>query len=133
MNKRTINRRFEGGAVEEEAIGFLQSEGVKILQKNYFCKIGEIDNIGSVKAPDLDYPDKLSDVLVFFEVKYRKNTNADIAEAAVDYKKQRNICRVSDHYRMINHISEDTPVRFDVIAVNDKNIMWYENAFEYVF
>ena len=128
-----INRRFEGGAVEEEAIGFLQSEGVKILQKNYFCKIGEIDIIGSVKAPDLNNPDKLSDVLVFFEVKYRKNTNADIAEAAVDYKKQRNICRVSDHYRMINHISDDTPVRFDVIAVNDKNIMWYENAFEYVF
>ena len=132
MNKKTVNRRFEGDAVENEAVGFLQSEGVKILRKNYFCKTGEIDIVGTMKVPDIINPGIMTDVLIFFEVKYRKSQAADTAEAAVDLKKQKNICRVSDHYRMVNHIPEDTPVRFDVIAVNDKYISWYENAFEYV-
>ena len=65
-------------------------------------------------------------------MKFRKTGKNDVAEAAVNIRKQRNICRVSDYYRMMNHISEDTQIRFDVIGVNDRTITLYENAFEYI-
>ena len=55
-----------------------------------------------------------------------------MAEAAVNVRKQQNICRVSDYYRMMKHISGDTQIRFDVIGVNGRTITLYENAFEYI-
>ena len=111
---------------------FLQSNNIKILCKNFRSKIGEIDIIGQGKAKDITNPGRQIDVIIFFEVKYRKTDRAGFAESAVDWKKQKTICRVSDYYRVVNNLSEDTPVRYDVIAVNDNTISWYENAFGYV-
>ena len=42
------------------------------------------------------------------------------------------ICKVSDYYRLIHKIDENTEMRFDVIAVDNGNIEWIKNAFEYV-
>ena len=126
------NKRKLGEEIEAECVFYLQSRGVKILNKNYSCRFGEVDIIGLVKAPDYNNPNMLKDTLVFYEVKFKKTGKNDVAEAAVNFRKQLNICRVSDYYRMMNHISEDTQIRFDVIGVNDRNITIYENAFEYI-
>ena len=126
------NKRKLGEEIEAQCVFYLQSKGVKILNKNYSCRFGEVDIIGLVKTPDLINPDMLTDTLVFYEVKFRKTGKNDVAEAAVNIRKQQNICRVSDYYRMMKHISEDTQIRFDVIGVNDRNITLYENAFEYI-
>ena len=66
--------------------------------------------------------------LVFFEVKYRKNDFRGNAAEAVGFGKQRKICRVSDYYRMIHGCPSDTPVRFDVIAIDGGRIEWIRNA-----
>ncbi len=104
------------------AVRFLEKNGVRILERNYRCRMGEIDIIG------LD-----GDTRVFFEVKYRKNASAGEPYEAVGYKKQRIICRTADHYRMTHSLSVDMPYRFDIISIRGDSTEWYKNAFEYIF
>ena len=47
----------------EAAEEFLKQSGMRILEKNFRCRQGEIDIIGLQDG-----------ILIFFEVKYRKNT-----------------------------------------------------------
>lgn len=115
-----MNNRRVGAQKEEEVCAHLLSEGVHILERNFRCRQGEIDVIGY----DGGY-------LVFFEVKYRKTSNKGNAAQAVGMAKQRKICRVADYYRFLHHCTEDTPVRFDVIAVDGKQLSWIQNAFDY--
>lgn len=116
-----INKRLIGSNYELIAAEFLQSNGIIILDKNFRIKKGEIDIIGS----DGQY-------LIFFEVKYRQDNNFAFAENAVGYKKQKIISKVSDYYRFIKGYSDDTAIRYDVLAINGEKINWYKNAFEYI-
>ena len=88
---------------------------------NFRCKIGEIDIIG-----------KDGDALVFYEVKYRSSDCMGSPKEAVNYTKIRKICKVSDYYRLINKLNENTKLRFDVISIKGENIEWVKNAFEYI-
>ncbi|MCM1427066.1 MAG: YraN family protein [Eubacterium sp.] len=115
-----MNTRRIGTEKEEAACGYLEQNGVRIVEKNFRCRQGEIDMIGY----DKDY-------LVFFEVKYRKDDAKGNAAQAVGVRKQKKICRVSDYYRMIHGYADDTPIRFDVIAIDGSNIEWFQNAFLY--
>ena len=107
--------------MEEQVCAYLLSRGVEIVEQNFRSKQGEIDLIGR----DGDY-------LVFFEVKYRGSRNKGSAAEAVDYAKQRRICRVADYYRVLHRCTEDTPIRFDVVAVDGEKLTWIRNAFYYV-
>lgn len=115
-----MNKREVGYEKEEIAEQFLKSKGLKILCKNYRIRIGEIDIIA------LD-----GDTYVFIEVKYRKTASKGLPEEAVNYKKMKTICKVSNHYRMKNSLPEITPVRYDVVAIEGDEIRWYPNAFDY--
>lgn len=90
-------------------------------EQNFRCRQGEIDLIGY----DGEY-------LVFFEVKYRSGNSKGSAGEAVGFMKQKKICRVADYYRMLHHCAEDTPIRFDVVAVEEGRVEWIKNAFDYV-
>lgn len=121
-----MNKREAGDYYETLACDYLRENGLKIIQKNFRCRQGEIDII----ARDGKY-------LVFTEVKFRKGNRFGSAEAAVDYKKQNVISRVSDYYRKRFGISDDTCQRFDVVALDlddDEalHIRWHKNAFLYV-
>ncbi|MBE5845404.1 MAG: YraN family protein [Butyrivibrio sp.] len=121
-----MNKREAGDYYETLACDYLRENGLKIIQKNFRCRQGEIDII----ARDGKY-------LVFTEVKFRKGNRFGTAEAAVDYKKQNVISRVSDFYRKRFGISDDTCQRFDVVALDlddDEalHIRWHKNAFLYV-
>lgn len=116
-----MNKRELGTEKETAAAAFLENCGVRILERNFRCRQGEIDLIGR----DGEY-------LVFFEVKYRKNETAGHPAEAVGRQKQRTICRVSDYYRYGRQYGMDCAVRYDVIAVMDQQISWYRNAFDYI-
>lgn len=107
--------------MEEQVCAYLLSRGVEIVERNFRSKQGEIDLIGR----DGDY-------LVFFEVKYRASRNKGSAAEAVGYAKQRRICRVADYYCVLHRCTEDTPIRFDVVAVDGEKLTWIRNAFYYV-
>lgn len=114
------NKRTTGSRYEEQAAVFLQENGVRILERNFRCRQGEIDLIG-----------KEGSTVVFFEVKYRKNDACGMPAEAVDRRKQARICRAADIYRMKRRLYDNVSLRFDVIAVLGGEITWYRNAFEY--
>lgn len=114
------NKREKGSRYEEQAAAFLEERGVRILERNFRCRQGEIDLVGNK-----------DDTLIFFEVKYRKNDVYGSPSEAVDIRKQNKICRAADLYCMKNNLCEDKAVRFDVIAVLGREITWYRDAFAY--
>jgi len=87
---------------------------------NFHSRMGELDII----ARDGEY-------LVFFEVKYRRNTNCGDPLEAVDYRKQHRICKTAMYYCMKKGYGDSTPCRFDVIALERNQITHIENAFEF--
>ncbi len=116
-----MNTREKGAQKEEEVCAYLRSRGVKIRERNFRSRQGEIDIIGY----DGEY-------LVFFEVKFRAGKRRGSAAEAVGYAKQKKICQVADYYRLLHQCAEDTPLRFDVVAVDGDRIMWIKNAFDYI-
>jgi len=116
-NLRTVGSRYE-----QEAAAFLTKKGLHILEQNYRCRIGEIDIIAKDER-----------TLVFCEVKYRYDHSAGDPSAAVDYRKQQTIYRVAQWYLQAHGLSEDTPCRFDVIAITGAKdrlqIRWIPDAF----
>lgn len=117
---KIINKRELGGRYEKMAAVFLEKNGLKIKEKNFRCRLGEIDLI----ARDGKY-------LVFVEVKYRYNTESGWASAAVDFRKQRAISRTALYYLIRYGYGMDTPCRFDVVAIDGDRIEWIRNAFDY--
>lgn len=120
-----INKRSTGSHYEEKAASYLTDRGVSVTEKNYRCRIGEIDLIGYEHDEGQRY-------LVFFEVKYRNTDECGSASQAVGRAKQKKICRVCDYYRMMNDVYDDIQIRFDVIAIDGGEITWIKNAFSYV-
>ncbi|NLL79859.1 MAG: YraN family protein [Clostridiales bacterium] len=115
------NRRAIGAKQEQRAKEYLEAQGMKILEQNFRCRIGEIDLIGK----DQGY-------LVFVEVKYRSSAKAGHPAEAVNLAKQRKICRTADFYRYCKKISADSRIRYDVLALTERKIIWYKNAFEHI-
>jgi len=111
-----VNKRRIGTFYEERACEYLRKQGVMILERNYRCKIGEIDIIG-----------KDGDCIVFLEVKYRRTNDFGHAFFAVDTKKQSRICRCAAIYCMQNACVQE--LRYDVIGITDTQIEWIKNAF----
>ncbi|SDB10347.1 putative endonuclease [Pseudobutyrivibrio sp. YE44] len=116
-----MNYRKQGNDFEQLAADYLKNNGMKILKQNFYCKMGEVDIVG-----------KDGDYLVFVEVKYRKNKRTGSAVEAVNYNKKRKISRCADVYMMMNHVSSDTSVRFDVVAIEEGHLSHFKNAFEYI-
>jgi putative endonuclease len=90
---------------EINAAAYLRSQGYRLVASGYRVKEGEVDLI----AWD-------GDILVFIEVKSRKN--ADSPEAAVGSIKKRRLIRAARTY-IAHHKLHDKPYRFDIVAVNE--------------
>ncbi len=116
-----MNKRRVGEIYERRAEAFLEERGLRILCRNFRNRYGEID----IVARD-------GETTVFVEVKYRRDAGKGTPQEAVDYRKQRKICRVSDYYRMMHKMGDFSPVRFDVVAICGEEISWFRNAFDYI-
>lgn len=114
------NRRQKGAEWEERTAAALKRSGYVIVERNFRCRSGEIDLIARHRG-----------YLVFIEVKYRRNADYGYAAEAVDFEKQKRICRVADHY-VRTRCKEIPPCRFDVAAWDGERLTIYENAFEYI-
>lgn len=116
-----INRRAIGKKYEEMAVALLEEQGYLILERNYANRYGEIDIIAQEQ-----------ETLVFVEVKYRSSGSYGDALEAVDWHKQKRICRSALYYCTKKHKNIEIPCRFDVIAIyGEQNVMHIKNAFEY--
>ena len=102
---------------EDLATEYLKSNGYYILDRNFKCKIGEIDIVA-----------KKDSAIIFIEVKTRSSDRFGMPREAVNYYKQRKIRNVANVYlkfkRLIDH-----SCRFDVIEILDGEITHIENCF----
>ena len=112
------SNRYIGTLKERLAGDYLKNLGYRILEYNFRSRFGEIDIIS------MD-----GDTYVFVEVKYRKDAKAGFPEEAVNITKMRRLIQTVRYYMMLKNISDNTPIRFDVIAILGNNIKHYKNAF----
>ena len=109
----------DGKLAESLAEKYLIKQGLRLREKNYRCRYGEIDLICDDK-----------DSIVFIEVRYRKNACFGSAKESVNLHKQRKTIITAKHY-LISY--PDKNCRFDVIALSELNIKkieWIKNAFD---
>lgn len=90
---------------EMAACGFLTGRGYEILEKNYKCKLGEIDVIARRRGR-----------LAFIEIKTRTSPQFGLPQEAVTVRKQAKILKIAEWYLKEKRM-EKTPVAFDVVAV----------------
>ena len=88
------------------AWNFLIQKGYKILEKNYRCKLGEVDVIAKKQGR-----------LIFIEVKTRKSNHCGSPEEAVHAWKQKKIAQVAAWYLKSKKIY-DPPIAFEVVAID---------------
>ena len=94
-----------GDKGENYACDLLVEKNFKIVKRNYRYGHGEIDIIANDK-----------DVLVFVEVKTRKNLEFGQPISAITKGKQRQIRKIAEAYLIENNIN-NTDCRFDVVGV----------------
>ena len=107
--------------IEQEALLYLQSQGLKFIDANFVCKSGEIDLIM-----------RDNEVYVFVEVRYRKISEFGDGAESVTKTKQSKIIRASRVYLQEKNLCDKVLCRFDVIAASDdgqKEILWVKDAF----
>ncbi len=98
-----------GAYGEETACDYLFNTGYSIIERNFTCKVGEIDIIA------MDHSQK-EDELVFVEVKTRSDNKYGRPAEAVNEFKKRHLYKAAEYYLMINHL-ESIFCRFDVIEI----------------
>ena len=115
-------RKTIGTFGEELALAHLLAHGLRLVVRNYRCKLGEIDLVM------LDGP-----VLVLVEVRCRASSDYGGAAASVDWQKQRKLVKAAEHLLMKRRELRRYPARFDVIAITTDGtapqIDWIKQAF----
>lgn len=115
-----MNTHEKGQAREDMAVAYLESKGYTISDRNFRCAFGEIDIIANKEG-----------MLIFVEVKYRKNARTQHPLASVGPKKQEKISRCAIYYMYRHKLPEDTPCRFDVISILGDEISHFRDAFPF--
>lgn len=80
---------------EEVAASFLKKEGFRILERNYRCRLGEVDLIVEKKEK-----------ILFVEVKTRRSTDTVSPLELISEKKQFHISRVARQYLAQKRLQE---------------------------
>lgn len=113
--------RAKGLHIEKLAANYLQQQHFSIYKTNFQCRYGEIDLIALH-----------DDLLIFVEVRYRKNKSFGGASASVDQQKQQRIIHTAAEFLHQEPKMNNKDIRFDVIAVEGENaetIDWIQAAF----
>lgn len=119
------SKRHFGAVIEQEVLHYLEKKGLKLIQRNFSCKMGEIDIIMQERNS-----------IVFVEVRYRKNNNFGSGAETITHRKQQRIIKTAHFFLLKNPKLATFPCRFDVVSVqpdlnNQYNeIHWIPNAFE---
>lgn len=89
---------------EALAAAWLGKEGYEILERNWRSGHSEIDLIA-----------RKEDIIVFVEVKTRKNADFGFPEDSVDAAKEKSLARGARDYLEKNKL--DNEIRFDIISI----------------
>lgn len=90
---------------EDIATEYLRKVGYKIIERNFVCKLGEIDIIAKDKKE-----------LVFIEIKTRTNNIYGLPKEAVNFIKKKHIYYSAEFYIYLKRIKYMS-IRIDVIEI----------------
>lgn len=116
------SKRQLGQAAEQQAANYLSRHGLQLIQRNYQCRMGEIDLIMRDK-----------NCLVFVEVRYRHQDSHGHGVETVTFMKQKKLIRTASFYLQQKNLWEKVPCRFDVVAIanaENRDILWIKDAFQ---
>lgn len=113
-----------GRAAEQQACSHLEQQGLRLLEQNWSCRVGELDLVM------LD-----GDTVVFVEVRYRKYAGWGGALESVDARKRRKISAAAQYFLQQQPRWAKHPCRFDVVAMSasaqpNERLNWIQNAFD---
>ncbi|NOG61378.1 MAG: YraN family protein [Proteobacteria bacterium] len=118
-----MKAKSSGKQAEDIAKNYLVERAIKIVSRNFHSRFGEIDIIG------ID-----NDILIFFEIRYRKNEHFLSAVETVDQHKCKKIVITSEVYLNKHKKYQSYFCRYDVItisgALEQPVIEWIKNAFQ---
>jgi putative endonuclease len=110
----------EGDQGETLAGEFLAAKGLRLVQKNYRCRQGEIDLICHE-----------GNTLVFVEVRLRRGAAFGGAAESITMAKRRRLLLAARHY-LANLGGALPPCRFDAVllkGLNPSDVEWVKDAF----
>ncbi|NGP52187.1 YraN family protein [Thioalkalivibrio sp. XN8] len=115
--------RARGTDAEAAALRYLERRGLRLLARNYHCRLGEIDLVMQDDS-----------TLVFVEVRARADARHGGAAASVGPHKQRRLALAARHYLMTHPRAAALPARFDVVAISgpagENEPEWIRAAFD---
>ncbi|MBL1385046.1 MULTISPECIES: YraN family protein [Pseudoalteromonas] len=114
------NSREKGQYYELQAQKYLVAQGLKPIERNYYCPFGELDIIM-----------KEGNTLVFVEVKFRKNNARGGANYALSTQKQARLKRSIHHYLAAKNLTNQA-LRIDYVAITGESsptYNWLKNVF----
>jgi putative endonuclease len=118
----TRSRYDKGKRGESAAAEYLSSSGIKIIERNFRCPLGEIDLVA-----------KDGKTIVFVEVRARQADGICSPEESITIYKRRRLTRAALWYLKQRGLL-DSHARFDVVAIRwdceKPEINWIVNAFE---
>lgn len=115
-------RKRTGIRGEDAALEYLQAAGLKLVDRNYRCRGGEIDLVMLEGA-----------TLVLVEVRWRSSMQFGGAAASVTWRKQQRLARAAHALLDERPGLRRYPARFDVVAIDALEgrvaINWIKGAF----
>ena len=97
--------RSVGGEAERRAAQYLETQGFKVIERNFTCRLGEIDLVCEEGA-----------TLVFVEVRSRKWSRYGHPEESISREKKRRIANTARLYLLERKLGE-RECRFDVVSI----------------
>lgn len=111
-----------GNAAERHAESYLVAQGFEILERNFRCKVGEIDLIMKDQSD-----------LVFVEVRYRRSDHYGDPAESIDGFKQRKLRLAAETWLQQHEEVVFRGCRFDVVSVSGSEdafkVEWINDAF----
>jgi putative endonuclease len=113
-----------GRRAEDLACRHLEAQGLRLLERNYRCRAGELDLVM------LD-----GGTLVVVEVRSRSTSAHGDAASSVGQRKQRRFIRAARHLLLSRPDYRRLPARFDVVAIDPgapgapPKVTWIRGAF----
>ncbi len=118
----TSNPRQLGQLAETAALDFLRHQGLRLVARNWRCRLGELDLVMQE-----------NDTLVFVEVRYRRHQGWGGALSSVTPAKQQKLIRAAQSFLQQEPRWSKHPCRFDVIAPDEQgqcsHTRWIRDAF----
>lgn len=110
-----------GQWAEERAVEHLENAGLRLLTRNFRCRLGELDAVMADGS-----------TVVFVEVRYRASDRYGDGLESVTHAKQRKLIGAARAW-LARHAAAEPPCRFDVVSVTKRNylphILWIRDAF----